>query len=371
MHLDEEIEMDEEIDWYEPVGAFLSFFSLFPILTILTLLLPSAIIIPETEDFDYFRQEPKSAERDLQALRESTAMAINLSSTPPDSPAEPPEYTGEAVVTRTMPLGADIANDDAVLDTIALAQASRAKPGVFAGADDLSSILGELQAPAAMAHAPAQAQGQAQAPPVLDETTLATIRNFAPEQIESMIRSNPRFEGMTLEQLGLAPPEPQHQQHQHHQPYQPPAQHHRPQHGGHYAPPSAAQHAHYGPQDHYPGNDGGGGYQQQAVRPAPASFLSLDLSDPLLLPAQWQQAPPAYAPHQPSAWPPQAPAGPSLYHGYVPPPPSSHHATDLRGPGKTPGGGFHQNKAGRPACRFYRQPRGCDRGELCAFRHDI
>jgi hypothetical protein len=29
MHLDEEVEMDEEIPWYEPVGAFLSFLAFF------------------------------------------------------------------------------------------------------------------------------------------------------------------------------------------------------------------------------------------------------------------------------------------------------------------------------------------------------
>ncbi|GAA5906814.1 hypothetical protein JCM6882_006837 [Rhodosporidiobolus microsporus] len=316
MHLDLDVEMDEEIDYYEPVS----------------------VEIPDTEDFAMFRQEPVSREAALQAEREASAMAVDPTSTPPESPGEPPEYAPEQPdpPTATMQLAAALAADEAVMQTIEMAQAAAPPASVFAQNDTLSSLLGEL-ASGGLAGTLASLQpltpavsGAAPPTPVVSEETRAALRNYRPEQVEAIIRSNPaQFGGLTLEQLGMAPS---------------PA-------GMHGAPPPPAQ--------HYPQ-----GYPDQGAYNPAAPYGQ-----------PWQPPPSApYVPpsQQAPSWPPQpnyaatAAHNPAAYNGYVPPA-----NPGAAGPVQVETSRVHnagwRNKV---PCRFFKSPRGCDRGELCAFRHD-
>ncbi|GAA5834141.1 hypothetical protein JCM11251_000553 [Rhodosporidiobolus azoricus] len=319
MHLDMEDEMDEEIDYYEPIP----------------------VIIPDNEDFASFRQEPVSREATLQAEREASIMAVDVESTSaPPSPGEPPEYTPAEPdpATATMQLSAALAADDAFQQTIEMAQAAAPPSSVFAQNEDLTSLLGEL-ASGGLASTLAALQpltpthsGAPPPTPLIDEATRAQLRNFRPDEVEAIIRQDPRFAGLTLEQLGMAPspaamhgapPPPAHDQYQG---YVPPAQ-----------------------QDNY---HAGGVYGQPWQPPATAPYHP---------PAQTASWPP-----QPNYATPVAP-NPSAYNGYVPPAnPGAAGPPQLQT--------SHVHNAGwrnKVACRFFKSPRGCDRGELCAFRHDL
>ncbi|GAA6018474.1 hypothetical protein JCM10207_000905 [Rhodosporidiobolus poonsookiae] len=328
MHLDEE--MDEDIEFYPPIP----------------------ITIPDTEDFAFLRQEPVSAELAIQTEREASLMAVDAPdadadadpSAEPPIPGEAPEYAPAEpdAPTKVMLLGKEIADDDSVVRTIALAQAQpRAvirpayvpfegtEPMPMVNNDQLASILGQLSsssldlAGTLQALQPVQPVQQQARHPALDDATLAMFRNYHPEQVDAILRSNPQFAGITLEMLGLAPPA-----------------HAQQQQGQGYAPPPA--HQAYG----------------QPWQPA-GSY-----------------APPAAASSAP-AWPPQPnytavhahqhapPPGRGAYDGYVPPAQPQPAAGGGRGPTLLGPGG----KKNVP-CRFWYQPRGCDRGEMCAFRHD-
>ncbi|GAA5888332.1 hypothetical protein JCM5296_003290 [Sporobolomyces johnsonii] len=297
MHLEDE--MEEEIDWYEPVE----------------------IVIPDTEDFAALREPPVSAEAEIQTQRESTLMAVDPTSTPPDSPGEPPEYAPSEPdpEPKIMPLSDELQRDDQVLAEIAHAQASAVPLGGFAANDQIESLLGQLNA-SGVAAALQQMQPTPMAvpqppqPPVggtpaeIDENTLAALRSYDPAQIEAILRSNPLFHGLSLEALGL-PQGPSHQMSQ-----QPP--------------------------------------------PHSAPYGQL-----------WGQ--PAYAP-PPPAWPPQ-PNPVAAYNGYVPPSSSGgagyDSVTGVAAPMPNKGH-VKKGKKKSVACKFFNTPRGCDWGERCNFIHD-
>ncbi|GAA5918571.1 hypothetical protein JCM1841_003308 [Sporobolomyces salmonicolor] len=301
MHLEEEDEMEEEIDWYEPVE----------------------IVIPDTMDFAALREPPVSAEAEIQTQRESTLMAVDPISMPPDSPGEPPEYAPSEPdpEPKLIPLSEELQRDDRVLAEIAHAQASTVPLGGFVANDQIESLLGQLNASGAAAaiqqmqqvHSTPMAVSQPPQPPVggtpaeIDENTLAALRSYDPAQIEAILRSNPLFQGLSLEALGL-PQGPSHQM-----PPQPP-------HSTPYGQP-------------------------------------------------WGQ--PSYAPPS-SAWPAQ-PNPAAAYNGYVPP--SSSGSVGYGPPAAVAApmpnkGHLKKGKKKTVSCKFFNTPRGCDWGERCNFLHD-
>ncbi|GAA5861911.1 hypothetical protein JCM8547_008593 [Rhodosporidiobolus lusitaniae] len=316
-HLEDDVEMDEDIEYYEPV----------------------AVSVPKNDDFQYFHTEAVSAEREVQEQREAITMAVDETSTPPDTPAEPPEYSPDKADPEPRPIALheDLANDAEVLQTIADAQAS-AGVKTFVPNEQLVSLLDELNGGGLSAVLPPQPQGVPPQSMLIDEATRATLRNYQPEQIEAIIRTDPRFHGLSLEQLGLAPqPQPLHPHPA--DPYQG------------YAPPP-----HLGGEQYH---GGGGAPYGQPWQPPPAA---------------------AYVPPgQPAAWPPQpnysaGPSGPPppSYDGYVPPQHGgnlSQSTMQIHGPGQS--GGVYRGMRKPVPCRFFTSPRGCDRGALCAFRHDM
>ncbi|GAA6031024.1 hypothetical protein JCM8097_003966 [Rhodosporidiobolus ruineniae] len=340
MHLDQE--MDEEIEYYPPV----------------------ALEIPETDDFQPFHNAPpETAELRAQTEREAATPAFNFStSTPPDSPSEPPADAATATAPglvaepKSMHLAANLANDEAVQQTIAHAQALAPASGVFAANDELSSILGGLQAAVPLPGQQQQQQQQQQhypdqqaAPPIVDEAALHALRNFAPEQVEQVLRSNPQFQGMSMEQLGMAPhahaQPPVHDQHQYgNGGFQG-------QHGQHYPPPG---------QDGY---NPGPSYSQPWQPPPTAAYVPPNQSAP----GAWQPPAPNFLPaHQQQ----QPHHHPNSYNGYVPPGTTAGSTTQTITTGGIATTGQWKGRK-RVACRFWKTPRGCDRGDMCAFRHDV
>ncbi|BGP14866.1 hypothetical protein JCM10213_003778 [Rhodosporidiobolus nylandii] len=326
MHLD--VEMDEDMEWYEPIP----------------------VEIPDTEDFASFREEPQSEEVRVQTAREAATMAIDATSTPPDSPGEDQVTDGTPLVTgenKAMVLHQDLVNDESVMHTIELAQAKPRNEASFAENDQIESLLGQLSGfgghpPPAVGSTSAAAAPPA---PIVDEATRALLQNYPADHVQRMIETNPQFAGLTLEALGMAPPHPQ-------GPQQYPPQHPAsydaapPQPYGQHAPPPH----NYGPPPPGQYHPAGLAYQQT-----------------------WQ--PPPAAPYNPptsSGWiPPQpnyavVPGATNNYQGYQPPnrPTLGGHTTTT----PTPVGGFRAHKKDVP-CRFFYQPRGCDRGELCLFKH--
>ncbi|KAI5474836.1 hypothetical protein MNV49_002366 [Pseudohyphozyma bogoriensis] len=121
---DELDEMDEEVDWYQPVDIDLS-----------------------SESLASYTAPPESLEVPFQTTRESQSPAIDypdIDDIPP-TPSEPPEYTAVDAPTRTMPLSSELASDPSVLHAIAHAQSVGA---VFAGGaasdEDIKRLLSQL-----------------------------------------------------------------------------------------------------------------------------------------------------------------------------------------------------------------------------------
>ncbi|GAA5981950.1 hypothetical protein JCM11641_006809 [Rhodosporidiobolus odoratus] len=234
MHLD--VEMDEEIDYYEPIP----------------------VAVPETEDFAFSRQAPDSAEAAVQTAREASLMAVDPSSTPPDSPGEPPEEPAlDEKATNPMVLHSDLTTSD-ILEIITLAQAGPPNATEFVPADQLENLLGQLTGGGLFPPAPAASAPSPVAPHSasgLDEATLAELRRYPPAQIQNILASNPQFAGVTLESIGVAPPPPQ----AHYPPpaydAPPPSRHYPPPHDPHQVAPGGYGQPHYQP--HPPSGYGG------------------------------------------------------------------------------------------------------------------
>ncbi|GAA5968312.1 hypothetical protein JCM3765_000387 [Sporobolomyces pararoseus] len=189
MHLDEDEDMEEEIDWYTPID----------------------VVIPDTDDFASLRQQPDSIEARIQTERESNLMAVDPSSIPLDSPTEPPEYTPAVPYpeSRPIPLSQDLANNSQILEQIASAQAASVPMGGFAANDQIESLLGQLNTsilPQQQHHQ--QVQHGSTAQPTLggiDPATLDALKGYDVDQIRQILDTQPAFKGMTVENLGLAP----------------------------------------------------------------------------------------------------------------------------------------------------------------------
>ncbi|GAA5883226.1 hypothetical protein JCM16303_007315 [Sporobolomyces ruberrimus] len=203
MHLDEDEDMEEDIEWYEPVG----------------------VTIPDTEDFASLRQEPDSAEARIQTEREANLMEIDAAAEPRGSPNEPPEYNPPVPdpEPKVIPLSADLATDHGVLAEIAAAQVAVVPLGGFAENDQIESLLGQLNT--SVVQAPQQAQ-PLQALEQIDPATLEALRGYDPEHVRQILETHPAFRGMTVENLGLGGPPPPPQQSMY-----------PPQHAGGYGPP--------------------------------------------------------------------------------------------------------------------------------------
>ncbi|GAA6060902.1 hypothetical protein JCM10212_003936 [Sporobolomyces blumeae] len=192
-HFDEVDEMEEAIDWYDPIS----------------------VEIPETEDFEAFRGTAVSLEAEVQKQREANAMAIDPSAEPPESPGEPPEpaSTEPDPDPKMIQLAAELATDDQILREIDAAQASTVPLGGFAANDQIESLLGQLNASGLAASLQALQPPTAPVtpqPPVggtpaqIDAATLEALRAYNPQQIEHIVATNPTFRGLSLESLGVA-----------------------------------------------------------------------------------------------------------------------------------------------------------------------
>ncbi|GAA5979985.1 hypothetical protein JCM5350_005986 [Sporobolomyces pararoseus] len=301
MHLDEDDDMEEEIEWYTPIE----------------------VVIPDTEDFASLRQEPDSIEARIQTERESNLMAVDPTSTPLDSPTEPPEYTPAVPdpESRPIPLSQDLANNSQILEQIAAAQAASVPMGGFAANDQIESLLGQLNT----SILPQQQQQQVQYgftphPNLggIDPATLDALKGYDVDQIRQILDSQPDFKGMTVENLGLTSGA-----------------------GASYAPPAVSQ-----PYGH---------------EPPPTPYGS-----------SWNQ--PSYGtPWQPSGPPP--PAAHDAYNGYVPPTSVSSAYEYVHGGVPLPSQKQSLKKGKKRGgsnvkCRFFKTPTGCDWGDKCSFIHD-
>lgn len=131
-------------------------------------------------------------------------MSIDPSSTPSDSPGEPPEYTPSIPdpEPKIIPLAPDLATDNQVQALIASAQAASVPLGGFAANDQIEALLGQIsESGVVQAQAPQQAFT-----PVggIDATTLEALKGYDVAQIRGILDSQPEFRGMTVEKLGLA-----------------------------------------------------------------------------------------------------------------------------------------------------------------------
>ncbi|GAA5839546.1 hypothetical protein JCM3766R1_003575 [Sporobolomyces carnicolor] len=315
LHLEEDEEMEEEIDWYEPFG----------------------VVIPDTEDFASLRQEPDSNEFRVQTERESQLMAIDPESLANvDSPNEPavPDLTSvePEPESKVIPLSADLASDPKVLAEISAAQAASVPLGGFAANDQIESLLGQLNTSALLPPPPPSASSAA--PPaamavpenVIDPATLEALKGYDVDQIRQILDTQPAFRGMTVENLGLANAHAQDE-----------VAGSTPGGAGGY-PPNVGQ-----------------GYNENAHAPPYGS--------------SWGQ--PNYGtPWQPSAPPVDA------YNGYVPP--SAHGSYGQMHGGNAGGGGLPSQKAALKKgkkrktlpCKYFQTSRGCDWGDKCSFIHD-
>ncbi|GAA6008852.1 hypothetical protein JCM11491_003807 [Sporobolomyces phaffii] len=304
MHLDEDEDMEEEIDWYEPVE----------------------VVIPDNEDFASLRQEPDSAEARIQAEREAQLMEVDTTTTPSDSPTEPPEYAPAVPdpESKVIPLSPELAADPQVQAEIAAAQAAAVPLGGFAANDQIESLLGQLSHSGILPPQTPQAPSAAPAAPLsgINPATLDALKGYDVEQIRQIIAAQPEFEGMTVENLGLLE--------------------------GQQAP-----HGGYGPHSANPAH----AYGQEPPAPYGANWGQSRYGTPA-----WNAGPApqhdAYNGYVPPVVPQQTGYGHHGGHGAGAPPLGSHKNMLKRGKRKT------------LPCKFFKTNRGCDWGDKCAFIHD-
>ncbi|BGP00721.1 Proteophosphoglycan ppg4 [Rhodotorula toruloides] len=199
MHYETIDEMEEELDWNEPKD----------------------IVLSDDEAFAGLFDPKRTPEVEVQEAREANLMAVDDTTTPPDSPGEAPEETitpDEEI--RKIQLHEDLSRDDTVLLTIKGAQEA---PRALASDEQISALLGQLTANG-LAQQLESVQGVLSAqtnphqPPFgagapqpstqqIDENTLAMLRTYPPEQVVNLVRDNPLLQGIDLHALGiLAPP---------------------------------------------------------------------------------------------------------------------------------------------------------------------
>ncbi|GAA5893736.1 hypothetical protein JCM8208_001231 [Rhodotorula glutinis] len=325
MHFEEDFE--ELIDWYEPVE----------------------ITMPDTPEFALLSDPKQSHEPELYAAVDASSMDVDM---PTESLAEPPSSETDAEVEpddkiKRIQLSDDMAHDPEVLQTIEVAQMSRA--GEFASSDQISALLSQLTANGGVPgldaldgigdsattgsnpHAPPFGAGppsgpQVQPPPgQIGAEALEALRSYPPEQVAALVQANPSMAaGLDLAALGIGPGASA--QALAHGPVPPHGQHSA------YVPPGfGAPHSAYN------------GY-----------------------------VPPS-AQHPPAAWgAPPAAHGIDLYNGYKPPStaaPFAHRPAQSAMPPAPRKGGLRPKKD--TPCKYFQMRKRCDWGDRCAFSHDL
>ncbi|BGP06954.1 hypothetical protein JCM10049v2_002784 [Rhodotorula toruloides] len=200
MHYETIDEMEEELDWYEP----------------------RELVLPDDEAFAGLFDPKRTPEVEVQEAREASLMAVDDTTTPPDSPGEAPEETttpDEEI--RKIQLHEDLSRDDTVLLTIKGAQEA---PRALASDEQISDLLGQLTANGLAQQLESvqgvlSAQANPHQPPFgagapqpstqqIDENTLAMLRTYPPEQVVNLVRVNPLLQGIDLHALGILVPSP-------------------------------------------------------------------------------------------------------------------------------------------------------------------
>ncbi|KAJ8294400.1 hypothetical protein OF846_002259 [Rhodotorula toruloides] len=200
MHYETIDEMEEELDWYEP----------------------RELVLPDDEAFAGLFDPKRTPEVEVQEAREASLMAVDDTTTPPDSPGEAPEETttpDEEI--RKIQLHEDLSRDDTVLLTIKGAQEA---PRALASDEQISALLGQLTANGLAQQLESvqgvlSAQANPHQPPFgagapqpstqqIDENTLAMLRTYPPEQVVNLVRVNPLLQGIDLHALGILVPSP-------------------------------------------------------------------------------------------------------------------------------------------------------------------
>ncbi|GAA5936142.1 hypothetical protein JCM3775_003594 [Rhodotorula graminis] len=328
MHFEEDFE--ELIDWYEPVD----------------------VKLPDNPEFALLSEPKQSHELELHAAVEALSMDVDM---PAESLAEPPASETDGVVEpddkiKRIQLSDDMAHDPEVLQTIEVAQMSRA--GEFASSDQISALLSQLTANGGVAgldalggiggsatsganpHAPPFGAGppsgpQVQPPPgQIDAEALEALRSYPPEQVAALVQANPNMAaGPDLAALGIGPGASAH------------ALGHGP------VPPhlQQGQHAAYVPPGFGAAHSAYNGYVPPSAQHAPAAWGA---------PSATHSADP-YNGYKP----PSAPAPFAHRHAQSAMPPVSRRV-NLR------------PKKGTP-CKYFQMRKRCDWGDRCAFSHDL
>lgn len=216
-HLDED--MDEEIDWYDPIRESRPR-SLARVGVCRADLLPRrvALVIPP----DAQQGGPTSDAANCETIRQAMSDAMDLDEEL-ESPVEPADpYTQPSADPTPMSLSPELRDDDSVQSSIAHAQASTTPLGGWAANDEIQNLLGQITA--GSLGAPQQQQQQhynpytssysqhppPQQPPALDQSALSALAGFDTQLVRGIIQQNPQLAslGPQLDQLGVfgAPP---------------------------------------------------------------------------------------------------------------------------------------------------------------------